>query len=80
MSDREGEYFSIEFDAYCEEYDIIRECSAPPTPEQNGLAKRNNRTYQETINSMLLPSELPFNLWGEALLSAYHIMNRIPLN
>lgn len=23
--------------------------------------------------------ELPFNLWGEALLSACHIMNRIPL-
>ena len=28
---------------------------------------------------MLMHSELPFNLWGEALLSACHIMNRIPL-
>lgn len=27
-----GEYFSTEFDAYYEEYGIIHECSAPPTP------------------------------------------------
>src|SRR3954462_10599371 len=43
------------------------------------MAERKNRTYQEMINAMLMHSELPFNLWGEALLSACHIMNRIPL-
>ena len=30
------------------------------------------------VNSMLLSSKLPFILWGEALLSACHIHNRIP--
>ena len=31
------------------------------------------------INAMLLNAELPFNLWGETLLAACHILNRIPL-
>lgn len=36
MSDRDGEYFSIEFDAYYKEYGIIHECFVPHTPKQNG--------------------------------------------
>jgi transposase InsO family protein len=39
-SDRGGEYFSREFAIFCKEYGIIRQCSAPRTPEQNGLAER----------------------------------------
>lgn len=79
ISDRDSEYFSIEFDAYCEEYGIIHECYVPRTPQQNGLDERKNRTYQDMINAMLMHSKLPFNLWGEALLSSCHIMNMIPL-
>ena len=78
-SDRGGEYFSNEFIVFCEDHGIIHECSAPRTPEQNGLAERKNRTFLEMINAMLLNAELPFNLWGEALLAACHILNRIPL-
>ena len=39
-SDRGGEYFSIEFDNFCEENGIIHQKSAPFTPQQNGLAER----------------------------------------
>ncbi|XP_050889113.1 uncharacterized protein LOC127094302 [Lathyrus oleraceus] len=49
------------------------------TSQQNGLAERKNRTYQEMINTMLMHSELPFNMWGEALPSVCLIMNIIPL-
>ena len=78
-SDRGGEYFSNEFIVFCEDHGIIHECSAPRTPEQNGLVERKNWTFLEMINAMLLNAELPFNLWGEALLAACHILNRIPL-
>ena len=37
-SDRGGEYFPHEFNKFCEEHGIIHQCSAPRTPEQNGLA------------------------------------------
>ena len=30
------------------------------------------------VNAMLLNAKLPLNLWGEALLTACHIHNRVP--
>lgn len=78
-SDRGGEYFPNEFNAFNEENGIIHQCSAPHTPQQNGLAERKYRTFQEMIKSMLLNAKFPFSLWGEAILAACHILNRIPL-
>ena len=78
ISDRGGEYFPIEFVSFCEQHEIIHETSAPYTPQQNGLAERKNRTLVDIVNSMILSAKLPNNLWGEALLSACHIHNRIP--
>ena len=76
-SDRGGEYFSNDFDTFCEEHGIIHQRSAPFTPQQNGLAERKNRTFTDMINFMLLNARLPNNLWGEALLTACHVHNRI---
>ena len=76
-SDRGGEYFSNEFDAFCEEHRIIHQNSTIFTPQQNGLIKRKNRIFTDMINSMLLNAKLPNNLWGEALLIVCHIYNRI---
>ena len=78
-SDRGGEYFSNDFNNFCEEHGIIHECSGPRTLEQNGLVERKNRTFIEMINVILLNAKLPFNLWGEALFAPCHILNRIPL-
>lgn len=77
-SDRGGEYFSSEFSSFCEENGIIHQTSAPYTPQQNGLAERKNRTLVDMVNAMLLNSRLPLNLWGEALLTACHVHNRVP--
>jgi transposase InsO family protein len=77
-SDRGGEYFPTELTLYCEENDIIHQTSAPYTPQQNGLAKRKNRTLVDMVNAMILNAKLSFNLWGEALLIACHLHNRIP--
>ena len=77
-SDRGGEYFPKEFSLFCEENGIIHQTSAPYTPQQNGLAERKNRTLVDMLNSMLVNAKLPMNLWGEALLTACHIHNRIP--
>ena len=77
-SDRGGEYFSIEFDKFCEDHGIIHQKSAPFTPQQNGLAERKNRTLVDMVNAMILNAALPFNLWGEALLTACYIHNRVP--
>lgn len=77
-SDRGGEYESNPFNEYCEEQGIIHEITPPYSLESNGVAERKNRTLKEMMNAMLVSSGAPNNLWGEAILSACHIQNRIP--
>ena len=77
-SDRGGEYESAAFSEFCAQNGIVHQTTAPYTPQQNGVAERKNRTFKEMINSMLNSSGLPHNLWGEALLTANFILNRIP--
>ena len=68
----------MEFSSFCEESGIIHQATAPYTPQQNGLAERKNRTLVEMVNAMLINARLPTNLWGEALLTACYLHNRIP--
>jgi transposase InsO family protein len=76
-TDRGGEYFPHEFSAFCEEHGIVHQKSAPYTPQRNGLAERKNRTLVDMVNSMILSAKLHFNLWGETLLTACHMHNRV---
>lgn len=77
-SDRGGEYESKDFAEFCSLNGIIHQTTAPYTPQQNGVAERKNRTLKNMINSMLITSGAPHNLWGEACLVANSIFNRIP--
>ena len=63
---------------FCESNCIIHQINAPYTPQQNSLAERKNRTLVDMTNAMILSAKLPINLWGEALLVANHVLNRIP--
>ena len=76
-SDRGGEYFPQEFTNYYEENGLIHQRSTPYTPQQNGLAERKYRTLVDMLNVMIISARLPFNLWGEALLIACHVHNRV---
>ncbi|KAI5333799.1 hypothetical protein L3X38_023931 [Prunus dulcis] len=78
-SDRGGEYTSNELGVFCEEHGIIHEVTPPYSPQSNGVAERKNRTLMDMVNSMLLSSGLPENLWGEVMLIACFILNRITL-
>ncbi|KAD4178897.1 hypothetical protein E3N88_27488 [Mikania micrantha] len=76
-SDRGGEYVSP-FADICAQSGIIHECIAPYSPQQNGIAERKNRTLKEMMNAMLLSSGLSQDMWGEAILSATYLLNKIP--
>ena len=77
-SDRGGEYFSNEFTLFCEEYGIIHERTPPYSPESNGVAERKNRTLTDLVNAMLDTAGLSKEWWGEAILTACHVLNRVP--
>jgi hypothetical protein len=76
-TDRGGEYDSNSLSEFCEQNGIVHEVTPPYSPESNGIAERKNRTLKEMMNAMLLSAGAPSNLWGEAILSACHIQNRI---
>ena len=56
----------------------IHEITTPYTPQQNGVAKRKNRTLTEMVNAMLSKFDLSEGFWGEAILTACYVLNRVP--
>ncbi|GJX17344.1 zinc finger, CCHC-type containing protein [Tanacetum coccineum] len=57
---------------------IIHETTAPYTPQQNSVAERKNRALKEMVNSRLSYSGLSEGFWGEAILTACYLLNRVP--
>lgn len=65
-------------DNLCVESGIKRHKSVPHTPQQNGVAKRMNRTLLERVRSMMATSGLAKSFWGEAVHTAAYLINRSP--
>jgi len=77
-SDCGGEYFSNEFTEFCAVHGIIHERTPPYSPQSNGIAERKNRTLTDLVNAMLETAGLSKEWWGEAILTACHVLNRVP--
>jgi len=52
--------------------------TAPHTPQSNGVSERMNRTLMDMVGPMLEGSNAPTMLWGEAVVAACYIKNRLP--
>ncbi|GJZ77818.1 retrovirus-related pol polyprotein from transposon TNT 1-94 [Tanacetum coccineum] len=76
-SDRGGEYVSP-FAELCAKHGIRHEFTAPYLPQQNGIAERKNRTLKEMVIAMLISSGMSQDMWGEAILTATYLLNKIP--
>ena len=74
-TDKGGEYYNP---CYFLEMGIVHETTAGYSPQSNGVAERKNRTLRETVNSMLSYSGFSEGFWGEAMLTACHILNWVP--
>nr|GEW09654.1 hypothetical protein [Tanacetum cinerariifolium] len=61
----------------CRMKGIKREFSVPRTPQQNGIAKRKNRTLIEAAKTMLVDLLLPIPFWTEAFNTACYVQNRV---
>ncbi|GJU10923.1 putative ribonuclease H-like domain-containing protein [Tanacetum coccineum] len=56
---------------------IRREFSIVRTPQQNGVAKRRNRTLIEAARTALADSKLPTTFWAEAVNNACYVQNMV---
>jgi transposase InsO family protein len=77
-TDRGGEFTSIEFGRYCAERSVQRYLTAPYYPQQNGVVERRNQSVVTMARCMLKAKRLPGYLWGEAVTSGVHVLNRSP--
>nr|GFA30606.1 hypothetical protein [Tanacetum cinerariifolium] len=78
--DNKGEFRNKEMNYFCSQKGIKREFSNARTPQQNGVAKRRNRTLIETARTMLADAKLPVTFWVEAVNIACYVQNRVLVN
>lgn len=76
-SDHGREFENSAFEDYCDEVGIKQEFLVPTTPQQNGIIERKNRVIQDMARAMLHGKGLATHLWGEAVNTACHIINRV---
>ena len=57
---------------------IVHQSTCLDTPQQNGVAECKNRHLLEVARSLLFTSNIPKRFWGEAVLTATYLINRMP--
>ncbi|GKA59492.1 ribonuclease H-like domain-containing protein [Tanacetum coccineum] len=79
-SDNGTEFKNRDMLEFCGNKGIKQEYSNARTPQQNGVAKRMNRTLIEAARTMLADSLLPTTFWAEAVSTDCYIFNRLVTN
>lgn len=76
--DNGGEYSSNHFKQFCRSRGIQLEYTMPYSPQQNGIAERMNRTLIDKVRTKFAETNLPKELWGEAIRCSAYELNRSP--
>jgi hypothetical protein len=77
-SDNGREYLKKGFNAYFQQNDIIHQTSCVITPQKNGIAERKNHHLLEVAQSLCFAMQVPKRFWGDAILTATFLINRMP--
>ena len=77
-SDNARDYFNSQVTTFFESIGIVHESSCPYTPEQNGVAERKIGHLMEVTRSLMFNAHIPNFWWSETVLTAIHLINRLP--
>ena len=77
-SDNGPEYFKQTLGHFLHEKGIFHQTSCVYTPQQNGIAERKNRHLLEVARALMFSMNVPSYLWGDAVLTACYLINRMP--
>ncbi|RDX97959.1 hypothetical protein CR513_19193, partial [Mucuna pruriens] len=77
-SDNGIEFVNLEFSKFFKDNGVVHELTCVNTSQQNGVAKRKNRHLLEVARALLFQMSVPNVYWGEAVLTAAYLINRLP--
>lgn len=80
QSDSAKEYLAVtsDFQPFLNSHGIIHQTFSLDTPHQNGVAKRKNCHLLNVARSLIFHMHLHKTFWGHAILTACHLINRLP--
>ncbi|XP_077219766.1 uncharacterized protein LOC143853957 [Tasmannia lanceolata] len=79
-TDNAREYFSTThgFQDFLSSRGILHQSSCAHTSQQNGVTERKMRSLLDGARSLLIQMQVPKSYWGDAVLTACHLTNRLP--
>ncbi|XP_052730972.1 retrovirus-related Pol polyprotein from transposon TNT 1-94 isoform X1 [Vigna angularis] len=77
-TDNARDYFNQTISSYFQSNGIIHDSSCVYTPQQNGVAERKNGHLLNITRALLFQGNVPKKYWGEAVLTASYLINRLP--
>ena len=60
------------------QHGILHQSSCAHIPQQNGVAEHKNHHLVETNRTLLLHCHVPLRFWGDTVLTACYLINRMP--
>ncbi|KAA0040720.1 Retrovirus-related Pol polyprotein from transposon TNT 1-94 [Cucumis melo var. makuwa] len=75
--DNDREFQNHNFSEFLASKGIVHQNSCAYTPQQNGVVERKNRHLLEVARSLMLSTSLPSYIWGDAILTVAHLINRM---
>ena len=78
-TDNASEFCGKDLHNFFTQKGICHQKSCAYTPQQNGVVERKHRHLIETARALFFQSKVPSQFWGECVLSAAHLINRMPL-
>ncbi|RDX79061.1 hypothetical protein CR513_40562, partial [Mucuna pruriens] len=79
LSDNDIEFVNLEFSKFLKNDGVVHELTCENTPKQNGVAERKNCHLFEVARTLLFQVSIANVYWGEAILTATYLINRLPI-
>jgi len=77
-SDNALEFHSDSCQVFFSNHGIVQQTSCINRPQQNGRVERKHRHILEVARALRFQANLPIHLWGDCVLTAVYIINRLP--